>query len=265
MQFVYCPSQGRRALAKRSGDHKGVYLNPSLNQERGAHESFQAIRWAIEQGVDIISLSLALHRRPDTVTSDLQAAINDAEAKNIIVICSTMDDGRNVSIRDTLPAACTHTLSTVACDRYGGTLPYSDANSSDSKIYHVRGHGLPVGALEFVNGPPEPEGSSVSTAVAAGLASLILSCGRMANHLSVVNTPNGNSANSAMNGSAHPPSPTEHGWGKKLVMQKFDAMSDNGRKHVQTELLCGREGVNKRATADDVSALMRQYFIYSRN
>ncbi|KAI0849800.1 hypothetical protein F5Y00DRAFT_234886 [Daldinia vernicosa] len=130
----------------------------------------RAIRWAILQKVDIISMSFAtLDNNPD-----LERACNDADAAGIVMLCSTHDEG--AKIKDAYPASFPSTISITACDEFGSPL----RNSQQKYDYGILGQDVAAGVVPFLESDDRISGSSVATAIAAGLSSLILSCDRIA-------------------------------------------------------------------------------------
>ncbi|ROW10102.1 hypothetical protein VMCG_02078 [Cytospora schulzeri] len=70
----------------------------------------EAIKWAVEEDVDIISMSWAIDNdtstsasKPESPQMRLLEAINEAVAKNILLFCANPDKGKNYSVNDTLP------------------------------------------------------------------------------------------------------------------------------------------------------------------
>jgi hypothetical protein len=90
------------------------------------------------------------------------------------MLCSTQDEGPSVS--PAYPAEYPETIAIAACDEYG-------QNSRDKETrYNYKIHGLEVaaGTVPFLVSEDRISGSSVATAIAAGLSSLILACDRLA-------------------------------------------------------------------------------------
>ncbi|KAF2870617.1 hypothetical protein BDV95DRAFT_574246 [Massariosphaeria phaeospora] len=142
----------------------------------------KAIDWAVDRGVDIISMSLAT---TDDENRVIRKALERATDKDIAVFCSTADEGNNSG--SAYPADydtnSENALSRIfgvfavtACDGRGKPL-----NISKEKGYSYRlvGKDVLVGAVPFLRSQEIVSGSSVATAIAAGLASLVLSCRRI--------------------------------------------------------------------------------------
>ena len=130
----------------------------------------KAIEWAIDQGVDIISMSFAIL---DT-NERLRKACAKADDKGIVMVCSTHDEGSNIS--ESWPAEYGQAITITACDEYGG-LP---RNTTETYDYGLHGLDVAAGVVPFLESNDRISGSSVATAIAAGLSSLILSCDRLA-------------------------------------------------------------------------------------
>ncbi len=87
-----------------------------------------AIYYAIEQKVDIISMSLGMSQSFDK----LERAIKEAISKNIIVVCAAGNDG-NGDYEDfeySYPAAYVDVISVGAVDKKGNIASFSNANQT---------------------------------------------------------------------------------------------------------------------------------------
>ena len=138
----------------------------------------QAIRWAIDQHVDIISLSLVLFHDH----KDLYNAVHAASQENIVIICSTADRGNNH--QKVYPAQYWEQMKTdclipiAGCDQYGKLTDWSTETKAK---YHFLGKDVIARSVGVMTGSgKEISGSSVATAIAAGTASLVLACSRLA-------------------------------------------------------------------------------------
>lgn len=137
----------------------------------------KAVKWAVSQEVDIISMSFALYKKD----KDFNDAIYSAHEKDVIVFCSTSDEGNNR--RDVYPAALEYSnvVRIVPCDEYGKELSWSQTIHNDKlEHFRVRGTNILTGSVPFLAAPEHISGSSPATAIAAGLGSLILSCCNLA-------------------------------------------------------------------------------------
>jgi hypothetical protein len=123
-------------------------------------------------------MSFALYEVHDQLT-DMEALMQEfrkaaAEASNqdILMICSTADDGENKDVA--YPAYFKDLTTGIAgCNAFGSLL--KNATSTDAEWY-LPGSNVNAGVVPFLTGEPRVSGSSVATAIAAGLASLTLSC-----------------------------------------------------------------------------------------
>jgi subtilisin family serine protease len=140
----------------------------------------QAIHWAIDQQVDIINLSLVLFVHDES----LRRAIERAEAAGILIICSTADQG--YTRQDVWPAKYSKTNSNefrcifpiAACNAHGKLTEYS---SEIDAHYTFRGEDVIASSAKgaFMEMQSSVSGSSVATAMATGVASLVLACHRI--------------------------------------------------------------------------------------
>ncbi|EHK43357.1 hypothetical protein TRIATDRAFT_149048 [Trichoderma atroviride IMI 206040] len=130
----------------------------------------RAIKWAISQNVDIISMSFSILEG----TQGLDNACADAWHNGIIILCSTPDEGLNTE--KSCISGYSDTMTITACDEFGILSP----NAPPDYNYAIKGIDVAAGKVPFLDSKDCISGSSVSTAIAAGLSSLILSCDRLA-------------------------------------------------------------------------------------
>lgn len=132
-------------------------------------DAVQAVNWAIEQNVDIISISW--------VTKTQFPALKDAiekAAKHALVFCSTADQG--AWSERVFPADYEGTVRVSATDKYGNLMPASDKKGHAVNI-PVPGEDVPAFGPSYMGdnvAVGTVSGSSVATALAAGIASLSL-------------------------------------------------------------------------------------------
>jgi hypothetical protein len=113
-------------------------------------------------------------------TKELDDEIQDATKRGIVMTCATHDEGYKI---DKAWPADYHgdtasLLVLAACDEYGRVLREFAKNNCD---YLIRGRNVAAGVIPFLKSEDTISGSSVATALAAGLCSLILTCDREAN------------------------------------------------------------------------------------
>ncbi|KFA46532.1 hypothetical protein S40293_09874 [Stachybotrys chartarum IBT 40293] len=143
----------------------------------------KALEWAIKCKVDFINCSFALSKYSD----ELEAVLRKARKQDIIIMCSTADEGENTD--EVWPAAYyqrgqdraekfENIFPIVGCDEHGKFSKYANEGAGR---YMFRGEdvdtsstypGMPIKTVDV-------QGSSVATAIATGVASLILACYRM--------------------------------------------------------------------------------------
>jgi hypothetical protein len=136
----------------------------------------QAIQWAQDKEVDIISMSFAIpeyYNKSDEYARKLTKQVKQADDKKIIQMCSHHDEGWNVD--KYWPAQCGQPKIIVACNEYG---VFPDREPGE---YHYQIHGMDIftGSVTYLECKDTMSGSSVATAIASGLASLVLSCERL--------------------------------------------------------------------------------------
>ncbi|KAM3474432.1 hypothetical protein MY8738_007881 [Beauveria namnaoensis] len=150
-----------------------------------AARAAEAVNWAIEKGVDIISMSF-------TTTEDhkpFNEAVQRAMGAGILVVCSHHDEGARLSTK-VFPACLSsvgmhHTMLRMAgCNMYGKLQhdwdDYTvDAASKKDNQYDfcINSQDVSVGTIPFLAASTERvSGSSVATAIAAGVCSLLIAC-----------------------------------------------------------------------------------------
>lgn len=145
-----------------------------------ASRVIKAINWAVEAGAVIVSLSLTL----DEDNAKLKIAINDAVARGVVIMASIRGEG-NDGKGAGFPAAWGSSggirglLAIASADAWGAP---SKGTVNGQARYLFPGEKI-VARTEFLGGledMPDISGPSVATAVAAGVASLVLSCDRFA-------------------------------------------------------------------------------------
>ncbi|KAK1750547.1 subtilisin-like protein [Echria macrotheca] len=141
----------------------------------------KAIEWARNKKVDVISMSFVIGEKDNELANEIRLATN----QGIVMTCSSHDEGSRIA--EAYPAkymtAETSLMVLAACDEYGQLLREVKGDKDGDKFkYMVRGQHVAAGVVPFLAESEEPiSGSSVSTALAAGLCSLILTCDRLAN------------------------------------------------------------------------------------
>lgn len=111
----------------------------------------------------------------DRGKDDLEHWVSKAKEKGVIIVCSTHDEGTRLPT--SYPAYWKPGLVISACDEYGRLLRDIDEQQYD---YRIQGQNVAAGVIPFVESSDSLTGSSVSTALAAGLSSLILTCYKLA-------------------------------------------------------------------------------------
>jgi hypothetical protein len=129
----------------------------------------QAITWAVQQGVDIISMSWSI--RSKEPLNLLINALNKASSEKIISFCASIDEGA-AAIDNTYPGKVEACIKIGASTGTGSKLSWVSERESDFLLPgEALHHGSDIHAGTF--------GSSVSTAIAAGLAGVLLYCDRL--------------------------------------------------------------------------------------
>lgn len=130
-------------------------------------DAANAVDWAVEQKVDIISISWTLKQGDD----GLRDALRKAAARQTLIFCLTADEG---PISEAWPASYREfVVSVSATDRYG--RPTAKAARADTIDIQIPSENMRAPGPSYIgNVLPTVSGSSVATALAAGIASLAL-------------------------------------------------------------------------------------------
>jgi hypothetical protein len=137
-----------------------------------------------------------------------------ASSEGVLLLCAAHDEGLNIT--EAYPAGMSETLTIAASNQFG------HATDRTAKPYDYRIHAtnIAVGAVPFMHSEECISGSSVATAIAAGMSSLIISCRRLATGL------------------VEDPVKT---WKRKIVERKFDdtrPSKDSQQNYVRLDKLC---------------------------
>lgn len=146
--------------------------------------------WAVDQKVDIISMSWTIERKTektnspanktsDPAISDLEVAIQSAVKDDIIMFCAARDQGQDGDLVKLYPShGCREML------RIGAAVPSGDRWTwVNDKAVDFLFPGVELSPEPHRKSMSDkgltPEGSSVATAFAAGLAALVIFCVRL--------------------------------------------------------------------------------------
>lgn len=147
------------------------------------------MNFAVNRKYDIISMSWTI-RRPDDGSNrkdldDLQEALENAARNHIIVFCSAPDIGQ--SDLNTLDSyypfsykPVSHRIFKIGAANANGSI-YPWVGSPDNVDYILPGHDVAIREGDRISAEDDvpKTGSSVATALAAGLAALLVHCVRL--------------------------------------------------------------------------------------
>ncbi|KAM6511355.1 hypothetical protein FALCPG4_016359 [Fusarium falciforme] len=131
-----------------------------------------ALRWAVDSKADIISLSSAVFK----ADTNLEMAVQETIAAGVVIIASTA--GEAYKQQEAYPANYPNVLKIAATDSRGKETAESLASQAH---YMFPGDRIlaPTTFLGTTNKADEISGTSVATAIASGVASLVLACHRL--------------------------------------------------------------------------------------
>ncbi|KAM3509125.1 hypothetical protein MY11210_006464 [Beauveria gryllotalpidicola] len=143
----------------------------------------RAFDWAIGNEVTIINCSFALHRE----SPELEKVVKRAKRMGIAIMCSTADDGENTEhvwpaafYKDSndVPDRFENVFPIVGCDEHGKPSVFA---SDRAGRFCFRGEDIDSSTTvdedsKYLRESGIVQGSSVATAMATGIGSLVLSC-----------------------------------------------------------------------------------------
>jgi hypothetical protein len=134
------------------------------------------VNWAIDNGVRIISISWTIEgSKDDSSIQNLKGAIQKARTEhNIIIMCSFSDQGMSGPSENTFPTAWREECNVIgAATKVGDASPLVNKNEID---FLFPGENIVIEAEPSKSLSPRKaqSGSSISTALAAGTASMLL-------------------------------------------------------------------------------------------
>ncbi|KAI1373538.1 subtilisin-like protein [Hypoxylon crocopeplum] len=158
------------------------YIAQITDDARYIEESnvIKAFEWLISEGVQIINCSFALrHSSPA-----LRDVVRKARTRGIVIMCSTSDEGENT---DQVWPAAYYTQQEGAVERFDNVFPIvgCDEHGKPSRFsneaagrYYFRGEDIDASGTDpdLLKERGVVRGSSVATAIATGIASLVLAC-----------------------------------------------------------------------------------------
>ncbi len=150
---------------------ESVVISIRQNDEKGTGTSktlAQGIAKAVADGADVINISqdTAKPLRPD---SDLELAVKDALAKDVVVVASAGNDGLDGTVKETYPAAYKGVLAVAASDRNNERAVFSQPGD----FVGVAAPGVEMVSTVPKGGQCVDNGTSFSAPYVAGVAALL--------------------------------------------------------------------------------------------
>ncbi|RYP40703.1 hypothetical protein DL768_010602 [Monosporascus sp. mg162] len=136
----------------------------------------EAINWAVTQKVDIISMSWSINSNNDSYR-DLDKALLGAVNGGIVMFCSSIDEGPTAP-DNTYPGKEQNCIKIGAATGNGARLSWVSETKSD---YLLPGESIQHSSQTKLWGNTQSGlfGSSVATAIASGLAGVLIYCDRL--------------------------------------------------------------------------------------
>ncbi|MEU2873638.1 type VII secretion-associated serine protease mycosin [Streptomyces olivoreticuli] len=150
---------------------ESVIIPIRQNDEKGTGTSqtlAQGINLAVAAGAQVINISqdTAKALKPD---SDLELAVKNALAKDVVVVASAGNDGLDGNVKETYPAAYKGVLAVAASDRNNERAPFSQPG----EFVGVAAPGVEMVSTVPLGGQCVDNGTSFSAPYVAGVAALI--------------------------------------------------------------------------------------------
>ncbi|MFJ9151542.1 type VII secretion-associated serine protease mycosin [Streptomyces sp. NPDC102270] len=130
----------------------------------------QAIRWAAEQGAQVINISQDTASKMDPSVDDaFRSAIKFAQSKDALIVAAAGNDGADGKIKETYPAAYPGVLAVAASDRNNARAPFSQSGP----FVGVAAPGIDMVSTVPVGGNCVDQGTSFAAPYVSGVAALI--------------------------------------------------------------------------------------------
>lgn len=154
--------------------------NVSGNSFTNAGRLSEAIRYAVDNGADVINMSLGWNPEGGAV----REALAYAASRNVIAV---MSSGNSSASRPGSPAnnATDYGISVGAVDRNGAIARFSNRAGSDDRMQHVMAPGVNIYSTVADNRWNYSSGTSMASPHVAGVVALMLSANRNLTHAQV--------------------------------------------------------------------------------
>ncbi|KDN69818.1 putative conserved hypothetical protein [Colletotrichum sublineola] len=170
-----CPMAKIYPIRLNTGAKLKAGVGAMINVASAAH----AIRAAVNRGAKIISMSWSINRPSDELGEIFEKALEYALKKNVLMFCSSRDSGHDGSITYYPAAYRRDSVIKMGAAQPTG-LPYEWAGQLANLDFILPGvEVVPPSTFRNVEAMGPETGSSVATALGAGLAALIIYCAKM--------------------------------------------------------------------------------------
>lgn len=170
----------------------------------------------------------------------VKAVCAEAAYRGVLLICSAPDEGLNVT--EAYPIDYPETIGIISCDEYGQVTRAMEKSTYD---YAIQGQGVAAGMVPFLESDDLISGSSVATAIAAGLCSLTLACSQIARNRF-----------SETNGIEKQNQITK----KKIIKHYFSKMLADGKRYISLEKFAEIDKIFKDGRDIDAEYIIQRFF-----
>jgi type VII secretion-associated serine protease mycosin len=130
----------------------------------------QAIRWAAEQGAQVINISQdTASKMAPSVDAEFLSAIKFAQSKDALIVAAAGNDGADGKVKETYPAAYPGVLAVAASDRNNARAPFSQSGP----FVGVAAPGIDMVSTVPTGGNCVDQGTSFAAPYVSGVAALI--------------------------------------------------------------------------------------------